>query len=205
MYEVRPHGYHWWWFRGLRIKYFSRLSVHLTLRYCFQAQVFWNTANYRFSPLSNSQVHQELSVLVCRHLLTTLGFSTSWFQTFKIHGLSLIVSTCTWFWKFYYIPCSTGRLWIFWWEQVNGVFILSDTQTDKRGCIELCRCVHTALGQTPTQIPFEFCTNLSVSAVYNLRIPFNLSLLMSNPKSNLSRWKSTCKAWIWITVKLQNW
>ena len=37
---------------------------------------------------------------------------------------------------------------------------------------------------------------LQEEAVYNLRIPFNLTVRTSNLKSNLPGWKSTCQAWI---------
>ena len=50
---------------------------------------------------------------------------------------------------------------------------------------------------------------LQEEAVYNLRIPFNLTVRTSNLKSNLPGWKSTCQAWIWIidyskTSKIDN-
>ena len=52
----------------------------------------------------------------------------------------------------------------------NGVFILSDSETDretdeKMGCIELCRGICTAQSKTPTQILIGFCANLSVHCV----------------------------------------
>ena len=42
----------------------------------------------------------------------------------------------------------------------------------------------------------EHNVSLLTQPVYNLRIPFNLSIRMSNPKSNLP--ESTCQTWIWI-------
>ena len=51
---------------------------------------------------------------------------------------------------------------------------------------------------------YVFAFTRDITTVYNLRIPFNLSVLASNPKSNLIRWKLTCHAWIWIIVKFQN-
>ena len=43
------------------------------------------------------------------------------------------------------------------------------------------------------------------SPVYNLRIPFNLFIQMSNPKSNLPDENQLAELGIWIIVKLQNW